>query len=137
MILSHIHIDNLYGISEEVDIPIKSFNVMVGRNDVGKSIVLKALDLFLNNKSPSTDVSNLGTQNPIVTIDLIFNPDDREIVIDEAIPTTFKDEELLDENDKLKIRREWDVSKSKLASNTLYIEKNILMMISCSCLKVN
>ncbi|MGR3174439.1 MAG: AAA family ATPase [Candidatus Scalindua sp.] len=123
MILSHIHIDNLYGISEKVDIPIKSFNVMVGRNDVGKSIILKALDLFLNNKSPSTDVSNLGTQNSIVTIDLIFNPDDREIVIDEAIPTTFKDEELLDENDKLRIRREWDVSKSKLAPNTSIYRK--------------
>ena len=121
MILSHLHINNLYGVSEEVDIPINSFNVMVGRNDVGKSTVLKALDLFLNNKTPSSDASNLGTQNSIFTIDLIFEPDEREIVIDEAIPTTFKKEELLNIDGKLIIRKEWDVSKSKPTAVT-YIQ---------------
>ena len=122
MILSHLHINNLYGVSEEVDIPINSFNVMVGRNDVGKSTVLKALDLFLNNKTPLTEASNLGTQHSIVTIDLVFGADEREIVIDEAIPTTFKNEELLNEDEKLKIRKEWDVSKSKPTAVT-YIRR--------------
>lgn len=133
MLLRHIHINNLYGVSAEVDIPIRNFNVMVGRNDVGKSTVLKALDLFLNNSTPSSESSNSRTESSIVIIDLVFDPDSRKIIIDESISTTFEQEELLDENGNLRLRREWDVSMPKPKPNTFifrkrYIDEDFLLL---------
>ena len=50
---------NFLGVSEEpVFVPLADFSVLVGRNDVGKSTVLNALNTFLNDELPSHDVLN-------------------------------------------------------------------------------
>jgi predicted ATP-dependent endonuclease of OLD family len=134
-------IANLYGVSNEAPIPIGSFNVLVGRNDVGKSTALKALDIFLNNKTPSSDSSNLSTDNSIITIELVFEPDNSEIIIDEAITTTFLNEELLSEDGKLRIKKEWDVSKAKPTPTTyirrkIYAEDDFLLLAEAKLIKL-
>jgi predicted ATP-dependent endonuclease of OLD family len=58
MKLVEISIENFYGFEQKASIKACDFNVLVGRNDVGKSSVLKALDLFLNDKTPSAETSN-------------------------------------------------------------------------------
>ena len=48
--LEKVAIAGFKGISDRIEIPAKNFNVIVGKNDAGKSTILKALDLFLNNR---------------------------------------------------------------------------------------
>ena len=137
MKLCQINITNLYGVSDETPISIREFNVLVGRNDVGKSTILKGLDLFLNNKTPPPDASNLGTDNTIVTIELIFDIDDTEIIIDEAIPTTFSNEEILSENGQLKVKKNGMYQKLNQSRQSTFTENHIQTMISCFLLRQN
>jgi putative ATP-dependent endonuclease of OLD family len=41
---------NFRGINETCEISFENFAMIVGKNDAGKSTILKGLDLFLNNK---------------------------------------------------------------------------------------
>ena len=49
MKLIKVIIENFQGIEERTTLDISNCNVLIGRNDVGKSTVMKALDLFFNN----------------------------------------------------------------------------------------
>lgn len=48
--INKVHIKNFRSIVDET-IELKDFNCFVGKNDSGKSNVLKALNLFFNNKT--------------------------------------------------------------------------------------
>ena len=45
-------IKNYRGIKEETLVSFQDFNCIVGKNDVGKSTLLKAIDAFLNENNP-------------------------------------------------------------------------------------
>lgn len=46
-------IKNYRGIKEETLVSFQDFNCIVGKNDVGKSTLLKAIDAFLNENNPN------------------------------------------------------------------------------------
>lgn len=123
MILQKVRIENFKGISEPVEIFFRNFNMIVGQNDAGKSTILKAIDCFLNDNSPKPDDSNNRTESSIVSIALFFDPNDIPIVIDGNIETTFKNEELVNEEGLLELKKEWDVSKSQVRSETFIKRK--------------
>ena len=102
------------GISGTTTIYLSDRNVIVGRNDSGKSTILKAIDLFLNDTEPSSEMLNVYSTDSTCEIELIFSHSNRELVIDESIPTTLEDEELVDESGYLRIKKVWDTSKSKI-----------------------
>jgi predicted ATP-dependent endonuclease of OLD family len=118
MILEKIEIENYKGISEPVEIFFRNFNMIVGQNDAGKSTILKAIDCFLNDSSPKPDDKNNRTDHHIVSITLIFNPKEIPIIIDGNIETTFENEELINEEGWLELKKEWDVSKSQIRAET-------------------
>lgn len=122
MKLKTIKLENFHGVAGIAEINIRDFTVLVGRNDVGKSTLLKALDLFLNGRTPSADSKNALSQESTVAIDLAFSPPSTQIVIDEAISTSFNAEELLDEDGLLRVRREWDITATKPSPKT-YIRR--------------
>jgi putative ATP-dependent endonuclease of the OLD family len=97
MKLIELSIENFYGFEKRTTINVRDFNVLVGRNDVGKSLILKALDLFLNDKTPSIDVKNLNNESSEIIIEAVFDAQDQKIIIDETIETTFESEELIDQ----------------------------------------
>ena len=73
-LLKEIAITGFKGIKDRVVIIPRQFNVIVGQNDAGKSTILKALDLFLNNRVYSPE--NLNNQTGQYTIiELIFDPE--------------------------------------------------------------
>ena len=113
MKLVEIGIENFYGFEQKASIKAFDFNVLVGRNDVGKSSVLKALDLFLNDKTPSAETSNLYTQSGDVVIELSFLLNSQSIVIDDTIETTFENEELVNSQGLLIVKKSWDTSQTK------------------------
>lgn len=53
MKLVNIVLKNYRGIKDETKIRVNNFCCIVGKNDVGKSTILKAVDAFLNDHAPS------------------------------------------------------------------------------------
>ena len=112
MKIAKISIENFKGIKDKIEIITNDFNCIVGKNDVGKSTILNALDIFLNEKNPSIDDKNAYNESSNIIIELSFAINTTiSITIDESITTTFIDEELLDEKNILVLKKIWDVSK--------------------------
>jgi len=123
MKLEKINIENFKGINHSKEIYFDNFNVIVGQNDIGKSTILKALDCFLNGTSPTKEDLNANADISNITIILEFNPENQPIIIDENIETSFEEEELVDNNNFLIIKKVWDTSKSKISAETFILRK--------------
>ncbi|MDE5424274.1 AAA family ATPase [Ancylomarina sp. DW003] len=123
MRLRKINIENFKGIKTKKTIEFDAFSVIVGQNDVGKSTILKAVDCFLNNTALTKDDLNNNAESEIITVSLEFDPLGQSIIIDENIPTTFEDEELLSSDSLLVIKKKWDTSKSKITPDTFILRK--------------
>lgn len=111
------------GIPDVAKIDFDSCNVIVGRNDSGKSTILKAIDLFLNDSEATSEMQNTYSDSSMCEVELIFTTPTIPIIIDETITTTFEDEELLDENANLRIKKIWDTSKSKIKPEVFFYRK--------------
>lgn len=114
--------ENYRGIRNRVEVDYKDTSIFVGRNDAGKSTLLRGLDLFLNNAEALSDIANVFSDSDISSIELAFEGPFPSITIDEAISTTFEAELLLDENNYLRIKREWDTTKPHIKPVT-YIRR--------------
>ena len=123
MKLTKITIENFKGIKEETSIDFSDFNVIVGQNDVGKSTILKALDIFLNGTTPTKDDLNNKADSEEIIISLEFNTNNLPVIIDENIETTFEEEELVNPENKLVIKKTWDTSKSKISPEAFLYRK--------------
>lgn len=123
MILTKIKIKHFKGILEQKEISIKDFNLIVGQNDAGKSTILKSLDSFLNGNNPTKDDLNNKADDNLITILLHFNPNNQSVIIDQNIETTFEEEELVNENSELVVKKIWDTSKSKITAETFVLRK--------------
>lgn len=113
-----ITITNFRGISDATTVSFNDFCCIVGKNDAGKSTILKALDLFLNESAIRKEDKNIHTQNDIITIELVFETPKTPIIVDDAIETTFKEEKLVDRDGYIRIKKEWDTSVGKIKSKT-------------------
>lgn len=113
-----ISITNFRGINNTITISFNDFCCIVGKNDVGKSTILKALDFFLNETAIKKEDKNIYSQNNTITIELVFETPDTPIIVDDAIKTTFIDENLVDSDGHIRIKKEWDTSVSKIKPKT-------------------
>lgn len=79
-------------------------NVIIGRNDVGKSTIMEALEIFFNNELVKIDQSDLNNDaknsgNYIIKIKLSFQLNGGEnIIIDSTNPTNPYNEFLLNDH---------------------------------------
>jgi len=110
MKLKQIKIRNFRSYREETVIDIGDLIAFVGRNDIGKSTVLEALDIFFNDgagavKIDPNDVCKSGLNSGIsdIVISAVFSELPDEIVIDESNATSFADEHLLNADGTLEI----------------------------------
>ena len=86
---------------------------IVGKNDTGKSSILRAIQLF-SEKKPKIDPSDVhdnAAPNENITIEIAFTALPEKIEIEEGIETTFGDEMLLDKNGHLRIRKTYPRDK--------------------------
>ena len=113
---------NYRGIQDRIEVDYGDSSIFVGRNDAGKSTLLRGLDLFLNNIEALPDISNSFSDSDTCSIELAFEGPFPEITIDETIPTTLIEELLLDENNQLRLKKEWDTTKSQIKPDT-YIRR--------------
>lgn len=114
--------ENYRGIQNRIEIDIGGSSIFVGRNDAGKSTLLRGLDLFLNNAEALPDIANAFSGLTTCSIELAFEGPFPAVTIDEAIPTSLVEEMLVDESGHLRIRKEWDTTKSQIKPET-YIRR--------------
>jgi len=106
MRLKEVTIKNFRGYRRETRIPIdRNITGIIGRNDVGKSSILEALDIFFEGGTITLDKDDFNVSTPDNPIEirciLIDLPSD--IIIDETNRTSLSAEHLLNERGELEI----------------------------------
>ena len=99
-------------------------NVIIGKNDVGKSTVLEAMDIFLDGGAVKIDISDLSvfTSEKKITIGLVFEIEpNHEYLLDTNVKTSLEKESLLNQDGFLEIHKEWDCSKDSLKASSLSV----------------
>lgn len=109
-------ISNFRSYKDEIAIELNDLNVFVGPNDIGKSTILEALDIFLNEgKAPGIikiDKEDVNTQdreedNTEIIIGVVFGDLPEALTIDATNPTTLESEYLLNRDEKLEIIKKY------------------------------
>ena len=110
MRLESVIIDNFRCFREPTKIAITSLTTLVGQNDIGKSAVLEALEIFFNNETVkiAQDDCCVYTNNHLVTITCEFSDLPDELTLDAGATTTLADEYLLTDTGTLKIQKIYD-----------------------------
>lgn len=107
-------LSNFRGYKEEVLIEFCNLTAFVGKNDIGKSSILEALDIFFNEgkgsvKLDKDDINKhavLGGDREI-RISVCFNELPENIIIDAANETTLQSEYLLNTNNQLEVIKKY------------------------------
>ena len=105
---------------DETVIDFENLTAFVGKNDIGKSSILDALDVFFNEKDAQVrldkeDISKGSNDNDII-IGVVFADYPQEMIIDTAVKTNLKEEYLLNRYNLLEIHKIFpngDVKKGK------------------------
>lgn len=112
MQLRRLVVENLRGYARRTELELGDMTAVVGRNDVGKSTLLEALEIFFNNSTVKIDQQDphvLRRHEP-VQIHCIFDEFPTELVIDARSSTTLSDEHLLNRDGLLQIVKSFDCS---------------------------
>lgn len=105
---------NFRSFKEEVQIEFCNFTAFVGKNDIGKSSILEALDIFINDgkgsiKLDKDDINKYlaAEGNMEICISLCFDELPDRIIIDATNETTLQSEYLLNADGKLEIIKKY------------------------------
>lgn len=121
MILKKLKLINFRGYKNiEIDFN-KDMNVIIGKNDVGKSTILEALEIFFNSEKIKIDITDLCVKpsSSNMSISCCFDVGDGKILLDSSNYTNCKDEYLLNDDGLLEIKKSWDCSKGKITTSSL------------------
>lgn len=102
-------IKNFRGYKETTITPINKLTTFVGQNDIGKSTVLEALDIFFNDgkniiKMDKYDI-NVNSDSNETVIGVTFSNVPSELIVDSTVATSLKEEYLLNVNGELEIHK--------------------------------
>ena len=105
-------IQNFRGYKDCIEIPFTDLTAFVGRNDVGKSTILDALDIFFNdkyanNKMEKSDVNVYASDDDEVVISACFSELPSRVVLDASYETTLEAEYLLNQDGKFEIVKKY------------------------------
>lgn len=127
MKIKKLKLKNFRSYRDEVSIKFDSFTAFVGKNDIGKSTILEALDIFFNdtdaiNKINKTDLNvdarNCEEKDQEISIAVCFSDLPEQIVIDATNKTTLKAEYLLNKEGELEIVKKY---KNGSSSEKIFI----------------
>lgn len=108
MKLIQLRLKNFRCYQEETTIAFDDFTAIIGVNDVGKSAILDALDIFFENIKLDKDDASLNGNRSEVIIACTFSNIPELAVIDELHPTSFLDEHLLNDQGHLEIVKSYN-----------------------------
>lgn len=130
-----VKLENFRGYKEEVIIDFNDLTVFVGKNDIGKSTVLEALDIFFNDgkgviKIDKEDINKQAKEegNTETKISVVFDELPSSLTIDTSNPTTLADEYLLNRDGHLEIIKKY----SNAGKEKVYIKANHPTNVNCN-----
>ena len=115
MPLVELRMQNFRCYTSEVVFPVHDLTALIGRNDVGKSAILDALDAFFNDTIESTDQS-VDANSDEVCITCKFDGIADELVLDSSVETSALAEGILNRHGQLEVRKVWTFGKRKVGS---------------------
>lgn len=123
MKLRHIEIENFRGFSTPIEIEIDDFTAFIGRNDIGKSSILAALNIFFEGEGTKIDQGDgcIHGDPSKVRITCEFDALPEKIILDDQFETNLEQENLLLSNGRLRISKIYDCTKSKITPD-IYID---------------
>jgi len=123
MKLKTVILKNFRCYKEETRIDVGNFAAFIGKNDIGKSSILEALEIFFNSELVKFEHLDrcVHGDNKKVCIGCVFTDFPSEIVIDVKANTTLKDEFLLNKDGDLEIHKIFDCSVQKLKINNFAV----------------
>ncbi|MBI4164599.1 MAG: ATP-binding protein [Acidobacteria bacterium] len=105
MKLKRLRLRNFRCFQAETAIEFDDITALIGKNDSGKSTIMEALDLFLNENNPDKDDASKGGDPKDLTLICEFSELPSEVVIDEDNPTQLSAEFLLNAEGNLEIHK--------------------------------
>ena len=109
-----LKIKNFRGYKDLTEVKFDDLTVFVGKNDIGKSTILEALDIFFNDgkgaiKIDKTDVNvqeaHDGNQESVISV--VFSDLPEHIVIDSTVETTLQNEYMLNMDGQLEVIKKY------------------------------
>ena len=112
MRIKRLKIKNFRGYKEEVLVDFDDFTAFVGKNDIGKSSILEAMDIFFNDgkgivKQDKDDINKccLAEGDTDIVIAVCFDELPEKIIIDATNETSLEEEFLLNMEGNLEIEK--------------------------------
>lgn len=109
-----VKLENFRGYKEEVVIDFADLTAFVGKNDIGKSTILEALDIFFNDgkgviKIDKEDINKQAKEegSTEIKITVVFENLPNSLTIDTSNSTTLRDEYLLNSANQLEIIKKY------------------------------
>ena len=106
MKLREIVLQNFRGYYNETRIPVDDLTALIGQNDVGKSTILEALDIFFNQTKIESGDKNILHADEETVIGCVFDELPETIVLEE-VETSLSKEYLLNEDGRLEIHKKY------------------------------
>jgi putative ATP-dependent endonuclease of OLD family len=116
MKIASITIENFRGYTNPTIITFNDLTILIGKNDIGKSTVLEALDIFFENRKLDSDDINIQAREnkESVKLSVVFSNLPSEIDLDAGAKTDLKSEFLLNSDNLLEIKKDFStISKPK------------------------
>jgi energy-coupling factor transporter ATP-binding protein EcfA2 len=134
MKLTSVVLRNFRCYQDETRVQVGNLTALIGKNDVGKSTILEALEIFFNNAAPKIDPQDacIRSGNKEILIGCEFDDLPDTLVLDEMAATTLKDEYLLNEGGRLEIHKLFDCDTSKVKESVFalaYHPKDELLVL--------
>jgi hypothetical protein len=122
MKLKRLRLRNFRCFKEEIYIDFEDITALVGKNDAGKSTLMDALDIFLNDTDPDKDDTSKNGDPRDLTIICEFTELPDEVILDGANPTKLSAEFLLNAEERLEIHKFYsgELQKPKCKSIQAY-----------------
>lgn len=111
MRLIELKLKNFRCYKDLTSIKVGDLTCILGKNDVGKSTILEALDAFFNGNIDKGDL-NTDLETGAIEITCIFDEVPKKIVLDSSVDTSPLDECILNTNGHLEIKKEFKIGKS-------------------------
>jgi len=135
MKLSMLHLTGFRAYQQRTSLSIGDLTAIIGRNDIGKSSLLEALDIVLGEGTMEPDDGcihdSAQSRKPKIECEFTVDPDE-VIVIDQDAETSWKAEYLLNEEDRLHVVWDFDCTKSKpkpsVSLKAVHDNKGLLQM---------
>lgn len=125
MKLKAIILENFRSYKDRVEVDFDNMTAFIGKNDIGKSTILEALEIFFNNSKVKIQQDDLCVHADEDNHNLIIgceftDVDDIELVLDTSAPTNLKQENLLNSRGNLEIHKIFNC-KNKKPSEEVFI----------------